>query len=220
MKVAVFGARGRVGRQIVAEALERGLAVDAVVRSGEPPDWGRPVGHLQANVLDPGSVAAIARHHPVVVSAVGPGPADPAVVVEAAHSLVDGMRRAATGRLLIVGGAGSLEAAPGTLLMETPGFPTQWLPIARAHFDALRFLRSVRDVDWTCFSPSDHLETGPRTGEYRIGGDRLLTDASGRSRVTIPDFAAAIVDEVERPRHSRRRVTVGYGEESFGSRRP
>ena len=110
----------------------------------------------------------------------------------------------------MVGGAGSLEAAPGVLVIDTPQFPEAWKATAEGARQALELLRQERTLDWTMLSPSAMLEPGKRTGQFRLGDDRLLVDANGESRISLEDYAVAMIDELEKPAHSRRRFTVGY----------
>jgi putative NADH-flavin reductase len=109
-----------------------------------------------------------------------------------------------------VGGAGTLEVAPGKALIDTPDFPEAYKREAAAGGKFLDALRSEREIDWTCLSPSAEFVPGRRTGQFRLGDDRLLVDASGRSWISMEDFAIALVDELETPKHCRRRFTVGY----------
>jgi hypothetical protein len=208
MKLALFGAGGMIGSRLLAEAQRRGHAVTAVSR--HPQRLGALTGRVlvvQGNVLDPASVAAAVKGHDAVLSAVGPT-AD--IILGAARSLVEGLTRAGTKRLVLVGGAGSLEVAPGILLLQTPQFPVEFEEIAQAHRDALGLLRLNTTLDWTFVSPAAHVAPGERTGKFRIGGDQLLVDAAGESRISAEDFAVAFLDEVEHPRHLRRRFTVAY----------
>lgn len=112
--------------------------------------------------------------------------------------------------MLVVGGAGSLEVAPGVQLVDTPEFPAQWKGTAEGAREALKLLRAEAELDWTMLSPSAHLEPGERTGRFRLGTDQLLVDAQGASRISVEDYAVAMIDELERPAHARRRFTVGY----------
>jgi putative NADH-flavin reductase len=166
---------------------------------------------VHGNVLDPTSVEEAVSGHDAVVSAVGPGREGSAsLVVEAAQSLLEGLRRAGVQRLVVVGGAGSLEVKPGVQLVDTPEFPDAWRAIAMAHRDALNVYRGAEDVDWTYVSPAALLEPGKRTGTYRKGFDRLLVDAKGESRISAEDYAVAIVDELERRAFPRQRISVAY----------
>jgi putative NADH-flavin reductase len=112
-------------------------------------------------------------------------------------------------RLIVVGGAGSLEVSPGVQLVDTPDFPPAYKKLALAHRDALEIIRKA-PFDWTYVSPSAEIDEGSRTGHFRTGANQLLVDSSGRSRISMEDFAVAILDEVEKPKFSRARFTVGY----------
>ncbi len=217
MKIALFGANGTIGSRIATEALRRGHQVTAIAR--DPAAFGaksqpqplQDVSVVQGDVTDAASVASAVRGHDVVISAVGPGHSGNfPMLVQAAHALVDGLPRAGVKRLLIVGGAGSLEVAPGQRLMDLPAFPAAWLPYARAHAEALDIYRGNTSLDWTYLSPADHILPGERTGSYRTGGDQLVKDAKGESRISAEDYAIALLDEIERPAHVRQRFTVAY----------
>jgi putative NADH-flavin reductase len=146
----------------------------------------------------------------VVISAIGPRPGeDVQIVPKAARALIAGVKAAGIPRLLIVGGAGSLEVEPGVQLVDTPQFPAAWRGIANAHRDALEIYRQS-DIDWTYFSPAIFIEPGQRTGHYRTGGDEVLMDVKGQSRISAEDYAMAIIDEVENPKLGGRRVTIAY----------
>jgi uncharacterized protein len=212
MKVLVFGAAGNIGSAITAELLSRGHAVTAASRSGAQAEGlGVPV--VAADAADPEAVARLAADHDAVVAAVGPKPgaAVPAGAFSGpAHGLIEGMRKAGVRRLLVLGGAGSLEVAPGQRVVDAPDFPGAWKPNALGQAEALDIYRTVRDLDWTYVSPAAIIQPGERTGTYRIGGDQLLVDAVGESRISIPDYAAGLVDELENGDAIRRRITVAY----------
>jgi uncharacterized protein len=216
MKVLVFGATGGIGRAITAELLERGHTVTAATRSGGPVE-GLVVQAATGDAADPASVARLAAGRDAVASAVGPrrgGPdgegENPDTLLAAARGLVEGLRQAGVPRLVVVGGAGSLEVAPGRLLMNNSDFPAAWKPTAAAHAAVLEFLSGVKDLDWSYFSPAAVIEPGMRTGTFRIGGDQLVVDESGKSQISIPDYAIAFVDELERGDAIRSRITVAY----------
>ncbi|MFO7325610.1 MAG: NAD(P)H-binding protein [Pseudomonadota bacterium] len=170
----------------------------------------------QADALATAALAEALQGHEAVVSAFsGHGQADVhGCCMRGMHSIVAATRQAAVKRLLVVGGAGSLEVAPGVQLVDTPEFPPQWLETARGARDALALLRGEggRGLDWTMLSPAAHLEPGPRTGRFIIGSDALVTDRQGNSRISLADYAVAMIDELEQPRHLGRRFTVGYRE--------
>jgi uncharacterized protein len=145
-----------------------------------------------------------------VVNATGPRPGDASYdYPKVARSLIEGVGKAGVKRLIVVGGAGSLEVAPGVRLVDTPQFPAGWKGIALSHADSLPIYRKAA-LDWTYVSPAAFIEPGQRTGKYRTGGDQLLTDAKGESRISAEDFAVAVVDELEQKRHVRKRITVAY----------
>ncbi|MFE6893859.1 NAD(P)-dependent oxidoreductase [Streptomyces sp. NPDC057694] len=211
LNIVLFGATGMVGSRIAAEAVERGHSVTAVSRSGSSPVPG--VTAVSANLTDLARVAEVTAGHDVVASAVAPprdGSNPTAPFLNMNETLVAGVRRAGLGRLVVVGGAGSLEVAPGQALADQPGFPDAYLGEALAHRDVLAFLRTVDDLDWTYISPAAEIAPGERTGEFRIGGDRLMVDADGNSRISAEDYAIAFVDEVERDGHARSRMSVAY----------
>jgi len=215
MRIALFGAGGMIGRRILEEALRRGHEVTAVVR--DPTRFSGAadrVAVVQGDVVDAASVAAAVRGHDAVISAVGPAhtpDARPQMLGDAARALIAGVPRASVRRLLVVGGAGSLEVRPGAQLVDTPEFPAAWRPVALAHRDALAVYRAAPPgLDWTYFSPAAVIEPGKRTGTYRTGRDQLLTDRLRKSRISAEDFAVALLDELERPAHVCQRITVAY----------
>jgi uncharacterized protein len=213
MKLALFGASGTIGQRILREALRRGHTVTAIVRDPSRLTDQHP--HLKAvagDVLDPARVAAAVAGHEAVLSAYGPsGGAGAETIAAAARALIAGLKAAGVTRLVVVGGSGSLEVAPGLKLIDTPQFPEAWKPLAQAHAEALAIYRTAgTDLEWSYLSPAAFLEPGARTGSFRLGGDQLLTDAEGQSRISAEDYAIAFLDEVEHPRHVRQRFTAAY----------
>jgi putative NADH-flavin reductase len=212
MRVALIGASGYVGRPILEEALARGHRVTALVTQ---PSKLEQVQHLElrrVDALDTDALSAELRGHDALISAFS-GHAHEDVFgyyVRGIRSIIEAAKRAEVPRLLVVGGAASLEVQPGVELIETPGFPTQWLATAKAAREALKILRAEPALNWTMLSPSAHLEPGPRTGKFRLGENTLLKDANGNSHISLADYAVAMIDELETPRHVRQRFTVGY----------
>jgi uncharacterized protein len=212
MDLALIGASGFIGSALLAEALARGHRVTALVRH---PDKLAPHANLnpvRCDVNDTAALAAALRGRQAVISAFS-GHSEGEV--EAAYlrgfdSIVAAVRQAGVPRLLVVGGAGSLFAAPGVQVLDTPGFPDAYRGTAEGARKALDRLRATPDLDWTMLSPSAVIAPGERTGTFRLGGDDLLVGADGQSRISTGDYAAALLDELERPQHSRRRFTVGY----------
>jgi putative NADH-flavin reductase len=210
VKIALFGSTGRIGQRILNEALTRGHRVIAVVRDATAPHGNNAnLEFKTGDVLKPESVAVATKGAEVVISAYGPGAGDAGQIVTAAKSLVEGLAANQSTRLIVVGGAGSLEATPGVQLLDTPDFPSTHKKAAEAHRGALEILRKS-SLQWTCVSPSAQIKEGTRTGRYRTGTNQLLADEKGRSWISMEDFAAAILDEVETPRFNGARFTVGY----------
>jgi putative NADH-flavin reductase len=211
LKIALFGATGMIGSRIAAEAASRGHLVTALARdAARVPAGVANLKAAQTDLLDAASVAAAARGHDVVASAYAPPHDNPRVVATATRALVEGVRAAGLKRLVVVGGAGSLEVAPGKQLVDTEGFPDVYKAVALAHRDALAFYRTVSDLDWTFFSPAALIAPGERTGTFRTGTDTLLVDAEGNSRISAEDYAVAFVDELEQGRFIRKIATVAY----------
>jgi putative NADH-flavin reductase len=203
MKVAIIGGTGRAGQEISAELARRGHQVTAISRHPENAVQDAAVTAIAGDVNHPDALAQAIAGHDVVVSAVMFADTDPA-------SLVGVVRASGVPRYLVVGGAASLEVAPGMPLISTPDFPKEYLPEASRGKAFLDYLRGVDDMDWTYLSPSLLFFVGPRTGNFRLGIDQLLSDGDGKSSISYADYAIALVDEIETPRHSRQRFTVGY----------
>jgi putative NADH-flavin reductase len=203
MKVALIGASGNVGTRILAELLNRGHEVTGVVRHPEKLSPQDGLNAKRGDVNDGAVLAELLAGHDAVISAVKFQSADP-------QSLIGAVKSASVKRLLVVGGAGSLEVSPGVQLVDTPDFPEAYKPEALAGRDFLNVLRGERELDWTFLSPSALFVPGERTGKFRLGTERLLVSASGESMISMEDYAIALVDELETPRHSRQRFTVGY----------
>lgn len=206
MRIAILGATGRVGSRIVDEALRRGHTVTAIARQTATLADRPGLARLDADITDVADTAKLApalAGHDALVSAVRFAQAGP-------EPLLGLARQAGIQRVLVVGGAGSLQVAPGVQLVDTPTFPELYKAEALAGRDFLNALRAEEELDWTFLSPSALLEPGERTGSYRVGKDALLTDANGNSWISMEDFAVALVDELERHAHSRERFTVGY----------
>jgi putative NADH-flavin reductase len=212
MRIVVFGAGGAVGQRIVREALERGHQVTAAVRDVTYYDRFDPrIAVVRADATDPATIAAAATGTDVVVSAVSPrvgktGLPAPSLTAVARAFIASGVTR-----LIIVGGAGSLLVPGGKPHMDEPDFPAIYKPEAMAQRDALTVCRAEGStLEWTYISPAEEMFAGQRTGAYRVGGDHLLTDASGHSRISYEDYAVAVVDTLERHDHIRERITVAY----------
>ncbi|MFC3442020.1 NAD(P)-dependent oxidoreductase [Sphingobium rhizovicinum] len=203
MNVAIIGGSGRAGREISAELARRGHQVTAISRHPENAVAADGVTAVAGDVNHPAALVDAIRGHDAVVSAVMFSDTDPV-------SLVGVVRASGVPRYLVVGGAGSLEVAPGVPLITTPEFPQVYKAEAGRGADFLTYLRGVDDIDWTFLSPSALFFVGDRKGSFRLGKDQLLVDADGNSSISYADYAIALVDEIENPQHSKARFTVGY----------
>lgn len=212
MKIALFGASGRIGRRILSEALGRGHQVTAILRNPTRLIFEHQrLKVVRGNVLDRHAIAAAVVGHDAVISAVGAGSdSRPEMLIECARALLDGISRAGVRRLVVVGGSGSLEVAPGLQFVDSPDFPEARKPFSLAHCKALAVYRNETTLDWTYVSPPAQIEPGIRTGIYRIGGDQLIRDETGQSFISMEDYAVAILDEIEKPSFIRKRFTVAY----------
>ena len=202
MKVAVLGASGRAGKEITQELARRDHEVTAVARHSEAIPPGDGVTAVAGDAQDADALAELIRGHDAVISALH--------FDVTAETLLAALRTAGVPRLLVTGGAASLRTADGGRLIDSPDFPVAWREMAMGGVRFLDSLRGVNDVDWTFFSPAALIEEGPRTGRFRIGGDELVVDAGGQSRISFADFAIAMVDELEQHRHPRARFTAAY----------
>lgn len=202
MKIAVLGASGRAGSEITREAAARGHEVLAIARNPEKIATGERITAATGDASDPASLATLIAGSDAVISALH--------FDVTAETLLSAIREAGMPRLLVTGGAASLEVAPGKRLIDTPDFPEEWKTFAMGGITFLNALRQVDDVDWTFFSPAALIFEGPRTGSYRSGGDELVTDDAGESKISFADYAIAMVDELEAHEHSRERFTAAY----------
>ena len=204
-RVAVLGITGRVGSRIGAELLRRGHIVTGLARTVQAVPARRGLTVNAVDATDSDALAVAVRSHDALVSATR------FVDGITASALITAAKRGGIKRILVVGGAGSLLTAPdGPALVDTPDFPPAFRTEALAGRTFLETLRGERELDWTFLSPSAVFEPGERTGHFRLGVDELLIDAQGHSHISMEDFAIAMVDEIENPRHLRSRFTVGY----------
>lgn len=203
MKIAIIGATGRVGTRLTDEAVRRGHQVTAIARQASRLPARAGVSSKDVDATDTAALSAALAGHDVIISTARFAQLN-------AQQVTTAVRQAGVPRLLVVGGAGSLYVAPGVQLVDTPNFPDAYKAEALAGRDFLNALRHEQQIDWTFLSPAALFEPGERTGQFRIGEENLLSDAAGKSWISMEDFAIAMLDEIERPAHSRQRFTVGY----------
>ena len=213
MKIALIGATGFIGSAVLQEALDRGHQVTGIQRHPEKLPQHPNLVARKGDVRDETETTELVEGYDAVISAYSPGRDVPDVYQEhlsGYRSIIDGVKKAGVKRLLVVGGAGSLEVAPGVQVVDSPEFPEEWKPGALATREVLYLLRDEPGLEWTFLSPSGVIAPGERTGQFRLGTDQLLTDANGESRISLEDYAVAMLDELENPKHIRQRFTVGY----------
>lgn len=204
MRVALIGASGNVGSRILAELVSRGHTVTGIGRTPESIPAGPRVTAARGDVNEPEALAKVLAGHDAVISAAPFRNTDPA-------TLIGAVRASGVTRYIVVGGAATLLDANGVRLLDTPAlarFKDSPEPAGGARF--LDAIRPVTDLDWTFFSPAVNFAPGERTGTFRLGGDTVVLDAQGQSRISMEDYAIALVDELERPAHVRQRFTIGY----------
>lgn len=234
MKIVLIGASGFVGSYILTEALSRKHIVSAFVRHPEKLTGdenllqkiedifeNKPKKDIKLHNLIPykgdifniEELAEIVAADDAVISAYNPGWSNPDIYnlqVKGSRCIIDAVKMAGVRRLLMVGGAGSLEVSPDVQLVDTPEFPQQCKQGALAMREALNMLKKEHELQWTFLCPAAILEPGERTGHYRIGTDQLIVDANGVSKISTQDYAKAMIDELENPEHVNKRFTVGY----------
>jgi putative NADH-flavin reductase len=207
MKIVLIGATGYVGSRLLKEALSRGHHVTAIISNpGTLPADAR-LTTVAGDATNPQALATLVFGHDAVISAFNPK-LDPDGT--GTQAIIDGVRLGGVPRLLVVGGAGSLKLPSGERVVDQPDFPSEWKEGALRTARFLDQLRRETIVDWVFVSPAAELLPGVRSGQYRVGHDFLLLDDSGRSRISLEDYAVAMLDETEQPHHHRDRYTVAY----------
>lgn len=213
MKLAIIGATGFVGSAVLQEALRQGHDVTAIVRHPEKLAAHPSLTAKAVSVFDEAALADVLRGHDAVISAYNPGWTNPDIqsqMIEGSAHIVNATKLAKVPSLLVVGGAGSLEVAPGVQLVDTPQFPAEWKEGALGAREVLNQLRKEKELNWRFISPAVFLEPGKRTGQFRYGDDAVLFNDDQPARISVEDLAVAIVEEIAAPRYNQRRFTVAY----------
>ncbi len=209
MKIVVYGATGNAGKEIVKELLARGHQVTAVDRNADSLKASPGLTAQTDDLSNVDAIAAIIQGADAVVSAYAPPPDNPDALLDVTRRQIEAVKKARNIRLLVVGGAGLLEVAPGVTLIKSGHLPPQYLPIATSHEKALAVLRAS-NINWTYLSPAAFFIPGDRTGKFRLGTKELIADSKGESKISFADYAIALVDEIENPQHERASFSVGY----------
>jgi putative NADH-flavin reductase len=207
MNVVLYGATGKSGSRILQELVSRGHKVTAVAR--DTSKLPSTVTAKQDDLSNVDTIASTIKGADAVVSAYAPPQDDTDAILGVTERQIAAVRKAGKVRLVVVGGAGSLEVAPGVTLLASGHLPKEWVPIATSHGNALKLLQAS-EINWTYFSPAAFFGPGERTGKFRLGTDQLISDSKGESKIYMEDYAIALVDELEKPSHERGRFTIGY----------
>lgn len=213
--VVLIGASGFVGTAILEELLNRGYCVTAVVRNPEKVTIRNAnLSVVKADVSDVNTLAAVCKGKDAVISAYNPGWANPDIYEETLKNyplILEAVRKSGVKRLLCVGGAGTLFCAPGIRVVDSGAIPAEIMGGAKSLGEFyLNTLCNEKEIDWVFFSPAGSLEPGKRTGKFRLGKDDLIVDKTGKSHISVGDYALAMVDELEQANHHRERFTIGY----------
>lgn len=214
-KTALIGASGFVGSAILKELLSRGYHVEALVRNPENVKVENTrLTVKKVDVADTKALASDLKGYDTVISAYNPGWTNPDIynlTLQNYPRIVEAAKEAGVKRLLIVGGAGTLFCAPGLRVVDSGVIPAEIMDgvksLGKFYLDTLN---NEKSIDWVFFSPAGSLEPGEATGIYRLGKDDLIVDNEGKSRITVGDYAKAMVDELENPSHHQERFTIGY----------
>jgi uncharacterized protein len=210
MNIILYGATGKAGSRILTELNSRGHQVTVIVR--DTSKLPAATKSHQGDLSNVESIAALikgADGTDAVVSAYAPPVDDTDQLLGVTERLIQAVQKSGPIRLLVVGGAASLEVAPGVSLLTSGHLPAEWVPIATSHSKALKLLQAS-SIDWTYFSPAAFFGPGERTGKFRLGTTNLVSDTAGLSRITMEDYAIALVDELEKPAHHRAQFTAAY----------
>jgi len=212
-EIAIIGASGFIGSALTQEALARGLKVRALVSRPERMAASANLEVVAVDVLDTAALTVALAGVDVVLSAFsGHAQTDVAGYYhQGITSILAAVKaQTVTPRLVLVGGAASLQLPDGSRLLDSPNFPAEYRATAEGAYAALQLLREETSLQWGYLSPAAVIFPGDKTGNFRLGGDQLLTDAGGNSRISTGDYAVAMLDEVQQPQQQNRRFSVAY----------
>ena len=210
MQVALYGATGNSGSKILTELLSRGHQVTAIVRTPEKLIAQPGLTIVKGDVSSIEEIASKIKDADAVINAYAPPADDTDQLIPVTEYFLEALKDLPNVRFIVVGGAGSLEVAPGVTLRDSGHVPPDWLPIVDSHIKVLAMLKASIDINWTYFSPAAFFVPGEATGKFRIGTDQLIANEANDSRITTGDYAIALVDELENPKFEKKRFTIGY----------
>ncbi len=217
MQIVIIGASGFIGSALTSAALQRGHQVRALVRDAGKlaalqQQYPQQLQVVSVDVLDSQALLPWLQQQPLVISAFsGHSDADVSGYYQRGFaSILQAVKQSAVERFLLVGGAASLQLPDGSMLLDSPNFPAAYRGSAEGAYAALQQLRAETTLAWSYLSPAAEIFPGAATGQFRLGGDALLTDAEGRSRISTGDYAIALLNEAEKPAHTGQRFCIAY----------
>jgi putative NADH-flavin reductase len=213
--VVLIGASGFVGTALLNELLNRGHKVTAIVRNPEKITVKSDLLSVaKADVSTAETVTQLCPGVDEVISAYNPGWTNPKIyedTLKGYSAILEGVKKAGVKRLLCVGGAGTLFCAPNLRVMDSGVIPDSFMPGVKGLAEFyLTILMNEKIIDWIFFSPAGTITPGQRTGKFRLGKDDLIVDKNGNSNISVEDYAMAMIDELENPKHHQERFTIGY----------
>ena len=215
-KIVLIGASGFVGSALLREALGRNITVTALVRDASKIKTVHPnLKVVEADLAQKGTLEQLAQGTQTIISAYNPGWTNPSIYQDTLQTypqIIEEAKAANVKRILIVGGAGSLFVAPGVRLVDTDAIPSEIRDGVKSLGEFyLNTLCQEKEIDWVFFSPAAIIDAeGERTGQYKLGKDELIINAQGESKISLRDYAKAMLDEFENPQHHQERFTIGY----------
>lgn len=213
MKISIIGATGFVGKALVAEALRRQHQVTAISRHSSTLPQHAHLITESGDVTDVAWLTSRLKGQDVVISAFNGGWKNPNLyqdTVTGNHAILQAVQKAMVKRFIVVGGAGSLKIAPNMDLIDSPDFPAEIKPGAQAMREFKNQLQTIDTLDWTYVSPAAMLEPGERTETFRLGGTELLMNGNVPAKISVEDFAVALLDEVNNAQFIRQQFTAAY----------